>query len=451
MTNNGSNNIQYAGGFNIASIGHQHIRVWVNLSFVADIAVTASNGIQIQVISGSGTCYYTVGGSDTYGGGWKQFVIYTGNTPTSGSTPSGTVTTVGLQVNTIAKPRNVPANCYVDAWYYGDGFVVTGGTSGDEIDWSHIAAIDATNAYGICTRIDDVYFLAGDIKIGNGATATWFKSGQKIQFKDLPVSATLYNITFQGSGCTATISGGAWGAAGTQNYKVTASDTAPTVTISGVQLAKSGAVVFAAGQSITNCVFDNCGQVDPSTSTFNTNTFSNYVGTLGALLWRDSSNTKDLVFINCDNGVQFTTTSTPKSFDNIIFDDSAGNFDVNNTSGIAVVVNLTNGSNANSYNTGNNLVTFASSVLLSLTVKDEAGSPIQGAFAYIDDDDISPYIMNTTTNASGLASATWTGGVVVGARWRVRLYGYKPFKIIADIGTINQNIPVTLVVDPQQV
>lgn len=451
MTNNGVNNIQYAtsnspgGQFSATNI---HIRVWINLAFVGNINTAANNGIQIQVVSVSGTALYTVAGSDTYSGGWAQFVIYTGNTPTSGSVPAGTCTAVGLTVNTNSKPRNQPANCWVDAWYFGDGYTVTGGTNGDELTWADIAAVDFVNAYGIVTNVDDVNFLAGDIQIGNGTTTTWFKSGEKCQFRDLAVSSTLYGVTFAGSGCTVDITGGSFGSAGNTNYNFDASDTSVTFTLTGVQFAKGNNIDFAAGQSVTNCVFDDCTQVDPSTAVFEGHTFRNATSS-GALLWRDSINTKNLEFINCANGVQFTTTSTPKSFDNIVFDDVGGNFDVNNTTASAIEVNLTNGSNANSYNGAGSLVTFASSVLLSLTVKDEDGVPIENAFAYIDENNQSPFIMNTTTNASGVASATWTGGAVVGATWRVRLYGYKPFKVIADIGTENQDIPVTLIVDPQ--
>ncbi len=60
--------------------------------------------------------------------------------------------------------------------------------------------------------------------------------------------------------------------------------------------------------------------------------------------------------------------------------------------------------------------------------------------------------MNTTTNvATGIASVSHTAGVIVGATWRVRKYGYKPFKVVADIpATGTKDIPVTLIADPQQ-
>ena len=141
-----------------------------------------------------------------------------------------------------------------------------------------------------------------------------------------------------------------------------------------------------------------------------------------------------------------------KSFDAIIFNDTstAGRYDVYNTSGTELNAELSNLSNADSYCLDGSTVIFQSSVLLSLTVKDEGGDPIVGAKAYIDNDDDSPYIMNTTTNALGVASTTYSGGAVSDAIWRVRKYGYKPFKAISDITASNKDIPVTLIADPQQ-
>lgn len=364
MTNNGVNNIQYAtsnspgGQF---SAVNQHIRVWINLAFVGNINTEANDGIQIQVVSGSGTALYTVAGSDTYAGGWSQFVIYTGNTPTTGSVPTGTCTAVGITVNTNSKPRNQPANCWVDAWYFGDGYTVTGGTSGDVINWDGIAALDIVEAYGIVTKQDDVYFTAGSISIGSGATATYFESGEKIQFKDLPVASNLYRITAQGTGCDYIITGGSIGAAGGQDYAYDCSDTDVTVDIFGVQFAKSSAVNFAAGQSIEQCVFDGCGQINPTTSTFRSNTISNYVGTLGSVLFpSNDSNFGNLTIINCDNGIEYgsgSDSSTP-ILDNIEFIDMVGQYDVNNTSGAAITLNIQNGGNGSTFNPAGDTVTF---------------------------------------------------------------------------------------------
>lgn len=449
QTNNGANDIYYTG-FTAADLSTVHLRLWFNISFVGNLSST--NPIQVYISDGTNTAYWAIDAS-AYAGGWSQAVVYTGNTPTSGTKPTGNSTRVGILFTTASKPRNVPANTWLDAWYYGDGYTITGGTSGDEIDWSHVAALDKTEAYNIVSVFEDVYFFAGDVTVGSGATTTYFSSGQKVQFKDLPVLSTLYKVTFEGSACNIDIAGGSYGAAGTQDYLFDASDTGiNSFDLTGVQFAKANSVLFAAGESITNSVFDDCLQVDPSTSTFTGITFSNSVATDGSVLWpSDDTNISDLEFIICDNDVEIDASSDASpSFVNIVHDDNAGDYDVNNTSGGAVTVALSGTSNGNSY-TGS-AVTFSSSSTLKLTVKDEDGDPIGSAYAYIDDDNVTPFIMNTTTNATtGIAQVSHTAGAVSDATWRVRKYGYKPWVAIADVpATGTKDIPVTLIADPQQ-
>jgi len=116
-----------------------------------------------------------------------------------------------------------------------------------------------------------------------------------------------------------------------------------------------------------------------------------------------------------------------------------------------LTINKINGANPTiGFPDGDAITKIQASLTLSMTVKDESGTEISGALAYIDDDDTSPYIMNTTTNASGVAQTSYTGASVVGSRWRVRKYGYKPYKQLVDIGSSDISIPVTLIADPQQ-
>jgi hypothetical protein len=379
MTSTGANNIQFAtssapgGQFAVTNI---HIRFWFYLEFIGDISILANDGIQVEIVSGSGTALYTISGRDVYDGGFVQAVIYTGDTPTTGSIPSGTCTAVGLTVNTDTKPRNVPSNCYIDAMYFGDGYTVTGGTSGDEIDWSHIAALDLIERYGIVTNIDDIYFLAGEVTIGSAVT-TWFKSGQKVQFRNTGGIASfdpgLFGIIFEGSGCRGEITGGAIGAAGTQDYLFDVSDSGiASYSMIGVQVAKANSVLFSAGQTISTSVFDNCGQVDPSTSTFTGNTFSNFadITTSGAMLFPpDDTNISNLNFVNCANGIEYDSgsDSTTPSFRSFTFDDVGGKYDVYNTSGSGVEIDIVDAGNANSYNPGGDTVTFNNFVYHNLT------------------------------------------------------------------------------------
>ena len=264
QTTNGNNDVYVSGSWDFST--DVTLRLWFNITYIGYLA--SSNKIQIFLYDGSNTAYYYITTLDNYSGGWAQAVVYTGRTPDSGTVNKSSITRIGMRFVTSSKPRNL-TNAYFDAWTYGDGYTVTGGTSGDEISWKEIADADKNNAYGIVEEINGVYFLAGDIKIGNGSTTTYFKSGDIIVFKDLLISSSLYKITFQGSGCNVDINGGAWSAAGTQRYDVDASTSAPgSFSLQGVQISRSSGLSFASGQTIKNCVFDDCYQTDPSTSTF---------------------------------------------------------------------------------------------------------------------------------------------------------------------------------------
>jgi len=361
--------VYVAGSWNFTT--GVHLRMWQKNTLTPYLQTMANNGIQILLGDASNTAYYTVGGSDTYGGGWVQFVLNTDSTPTSGTVNKAAITKIGFRFNVAVRPKNA-INLWMDAWYYGPGYTVTGGTSGDEIDWTHIAALDKVQAYGVTEIDDDIVFLTGDVRVGSGATATYFKSGQKIQFRNKPVSSTLYGVTFQGSACNVDISGGSYGAAGSQNFLFDASDTnLNSFTLTGVQFNKANSVLFSTGESITNNVFDNCGQVKPSTSAFTNNTFSNSVDTVGALLFpSDSGNISDLQFINNDISVAYDSNSddTP-TFTNFVFDDLG--YDVKSTDG-AITIVISGTGNANSYDPAGGVVTFSNPNWIKIIVKNES-------------------------------------------------------------------------------
>jgi hypothetical protein len=403
-----SQDVYVSGSWNLSA--GVHLRLWMKNTISGYLQTETNNGIQIFVYDGTNYDLWTVGGGDTYAGGWKQFVVDTASTPTSGGSANhASLTRIGIRMSVHTRPKNA-VNLWLDAWYYGPGYVVTGGTSGDEIDWSHVAALDLTNAYGIITRIDDIYFSAGDIKIGNGATTTYFKSNQKVQFKDLPVASDLYAITFQGSACNVDIYGGSFGAAGSQNFLFDASDTnINSFSLTGVQFSKVSNGYFSAGQTVTNSVFDNCGQVDPSTSTFTGHRFTNSTDTNGAVLWpSDDTNINNLQFSICDLDIEYdaSSDSTP-NFVNIVHDDNPGDYDVNNTSGSAVTIPLSGTSNGNSY-TGST-VTFEASVTLSFKVTDAVtGGDIQYARINIVNASTKAQLYQIETNSSGVATQAHT-------------------------------------------
>lgn len=412
LTSTGANDIYVSGSWNFST--DVHLRLWINATTSPYLATLANNGIQIFLYDGTNTAYWTVGGSDTYAGGWRQLVVYTGNTPTSGTVTKSSVTQIGMRFNMASRPKNA-VNTWLDQWTYGDGFTVTGGTSSDPITWSGIAAQDAANAYGIVTEQDGVIFLAGKVTIGNGATATYLEDiGDVLVFKNLSVSSTLYQIIGQGSGCDIEINGGILTAAGSQNYTFDMDEsTLNGFVMTGKQVAKANAVYFKAGQDVQSNVFDACGQIVPTTATFKYNTISNYVGTDGAVLFpTDDGNFANITFINCDNCIEYDATGDASSptLTNIVFDDVSGNYDINNTSGSALTLANTGTSNGNSYNPGGSSVTFEGSVTVTVVVKDTSNVVINDAQVRVTRDSDSAVIINTATNVSGIATSSYNYG-----------------------------------------
>lgn len=420
QTTNGNNDVYKAGSWDLTA--GEHLRCWVNSSAAPAYALTeASNGLQLWISDGTNTAYWTVGGSDTYAGGWTQFVVYTGNTPTSGTVPTGNTTQIGFRMSTGSKPRNVPANLWVDAWTYGDGYTVTGGTNGDEIDWSHIAAIDEVSAFNIVSIAEDtdnLFLLAGDIKVGSGATSTYFKDlGQIANFKDLSVSSTLFNIAYQGTGCNVDVDGGTYDASAAQTFSYDTSNAdLSSFSLKNKTLSSGGTTIFKAGQSVTGCTFDartsitvpntissskfiSCGLVTVTGNVtdcdFTNSTTAASVLTSDLSKVSGSSFTSDgsnhAVELSSIGGGSMTWDVTTSGYvagatGSPVTPSSTGNEDVYvNVGAGTLTINVASGASIPSIrSTGATVNVVAGQVTFTLTVLDlDSGLPIENAMVYI--------------------------------------------------------------------
>lgn len=217
---------------------------------------------------------------------------------------------------------------------------------------------------------------------------------------------------------------------------------------------------FSSRSRIYDTTFRRTANIDQSTAVFDGCLFENctdpitlYVNDLDKIdncEW-ESNGSNHAIYLDAESAGG-TYSMSGNTFVNYATDNGAtGNEVIKNESGGLVILNYTAGDKPSVYDVGDSSTSVLSSVTISLTVKKENGDPLVGALAYIDDPgNTAPFIMNTTTNESGIASVGWGGGPVVGAYWRVRKYGYKPFLAVSDIGAANKEIPVTLIVDPQQ-
>jgi len=463
----------------------RHLYIWAQSITAGFLDTIANGGLRICIEDNSGNQgYWYVGGRDTYFGGWARFVIDCDSTPTANNGTNPTISTtykVGFAFKGIAKSK-LAENALIDLVQWGSStshaLAVTGGTSGTPLTWEDILTADKalSKPTGIIRKVGGVYFLQGPIRFGDTGTGdTYFKDTNKIVvWENTLASASYYDILMIGNATGVTSfqlgnvsgsginqfgsGGGVITAAGAHKWTIDAETNAANIdafNLYGVSALNSGIIQMSGtAQEAISTTFDACGQLQPNGATILNCNVLNNVDSTGAveMLDADDDNITYCLFRNCTNGIYFPSGQTAtRDFVGLNFDDVGSKYDINNASGSAVTVNNTAGSNANSYNTGGSSVSFPSTVQLTMTVKDEAGAVVVGAYAYIDDNDNSPYILNTTTNASGIATVAHSAGAVTGSRWRIRKYGYKPFKLIIDIASVDISIPVTLVADPQQV
>lgn len=119
-----------------------------------------------------------------------------------------------------------------------------------------------------------------------------------------------------------------------------------------------------------------------------------------------------------------------------------------NTSGLAITVVRGGTSNPTTYDSSGSVVNFSSSIDIDIHVQDSDGNDIATALVYIDENDETPFLINTTTDANGDVSTVYSGAVTSGTL-RIRKYGYKPLvapvSLLVDVDRID-----TLQSDPSQ-
>lgn len=273
------------------SMANQHVRCWINFTATAFLDVEANSGMEFYMTDGSNTAYWVVFGSNTYLGGWKNVIVDFEGTPSSGTKPTGNVTSWGFRFNRTAAPRQ-SINTWVDALRYGDGYIITGGTSGDRITLDNVYTVDAASSYAVVDRYEGIYLASGKLTLGNGATTTYINwANSVLLFVAAKVHAGLYGIVGQGSGCTVTITASVLQAAGlldNQRFIVDMDDAnLAALTFTNNFLTRASTIYFKAGQTCTGNTFDNCGQITAGGANLSGSIVKNYEGTAdtAAVVW----------------------------------------------------------------------------------------------------------------------------------------------------------------------
>jgi len=406
-----------------------HIRMWMIHTFVSNLETKTNGGIQLYVKDTSNNYnYYYVSGSNQHSGSWELLQADLANPDVDGSANLAVIEEFGWELVHATAARNI-TNTWWDYCVFGTGYEVKGGTDVDPITWDTLAAADLAAGYGVVTLDRGVFFVNAEIILGDtvGTDDCYFDgSDALVVFYSANESATLYKIVGDGNGTGDTeiiIDGTVIKSASNRFAFDMDATNLGALSMAGTKLDHAGLSFFKSGQSITGGVFNDCLQVDPGLSTFNTNSFKNSVATDGAVLWpTDSTAIHTLTFAICDNDIEYDSSSdaTP-AFLNILHDDEAGDYDVNNTSGGLVTIPLSGTSNGNSYNPGGDTVDFEASVTLTFHVIDEeSDADIEDARINIVNAATKAELYQIETNASGIATQSHTYAGEVGIEGWIR-------------------------------
>jgi hypothetical protein len=455
------------------------IYIWMRTSTPGLCDTRANGGQRIIVGSGATTpgdaagvwSAWDVDGSDSIiaTDGWVCYVIDPQSTASAtfgGGVNTAAVTFIGgTQLSTTtAKGQNFG----VDQIAYGRGELYVSGTvttTGEGFKEIAAVAYDSarTNRWGIIQVRRGIIFVKGKIIIGHATSNTTFSStGETVVFEspsydnntnvvqsipDASVGGTTgvdgktsyLGLAFQGGSGTTTISMGTivgtdGGRSGTRFdvpvnadmttpvntlATITASDATMSLSLYATNFSGFRGQVDLTGTGIDDddcfgCTFNACGRVDSNMEIRNTNFINSAASsTDGAYIWTSTTNLSACVFANNSRAIVFeSSTGTPFTFTDMTF--GGNTTDVRNESGGAITLNL--------FNTTNPITTENIDPLtLEILVQDPDKDPIQDAQTSIFLLN-SPYtqLMNEDTDASGIASESYTGSVPVDVVVRVR-------------------------------
>lgn len=411
----------------------RHVRVWIQFTAINKLDTEAGSGMEFFMYDGTNTAYWVAFGSDTYFGGWKNFVLNCDLSPESGSFDKTIVRRWGFRFNRTAAPANV-INTYVDYIRYGDGYYATGGTSGDEISLDSIRTVDIASGYGIIDRSEGVYYGYGALTIGNGATTTYFEMlNEVLVFVSAKVATGLYKIVGAGSGCNINIQNSVMRSSGstdTTRFIFDMDDTnLATFTMNGSLLMRAGECRFKSGQDVSGNTFVDCGQILAAGADLTGSSVKSYAGAANTscLIWDVNTDCDgyldDMSFekgTNAHHAIEFGTTSpTSLTLRGVSFsgfnasnsqNDSA--LHVKRTTGTVTISVIGCSGDITYKSEGATVVISVDPVTLSVHVQDsETGDAIVGARVLVTAGDIGPkpyHASVTITRSSSTATVSHT-------------------------------------------
>lgn len=435
-------------------------RGWVNTVNVPYMQPESSNGYQLLVWDGTTTEYKVMFGSDTYSGGWFN-VVWDMDTFTT--LTAANIRRWGVRGNHATNAKNV-INTWIDVMRYLDGFSMVGGTSGDKVRLLNIATLDKTNAYGVLSEYQGVYYSTGTVQFGTGATTHYFEmDGQVLIFIQKPVRTGLYKISGVGSGTNIVIKGSVLRSTGTTDSTRFIVDFSEA-NLAALQftdnlVARASTVAFKAGQTVTGNTFNDCGQITHGGADMRGCTVFGYEGAAdsAALVYNVNADPAgemdDMTFTKgtaATHAISFGTTSpTTVTLNGLTFNGyNASNGQNDSTLYFArttgtVTVNLSGVTGNVSYKSAGATIQLVNSTTLTLT---GLKNPTE----------VRVFKAGTTTEIAGqesVTTGTFSTGIDAAANPSVDIaimsLGYQNLRLLNISTTSDTSIPIQQVIDRQ--
>ena len=454
------------------SLVGRRISTWMTAP--ASVAATSAGGYRIVIGDGTNTRAYYVGGGDVAAfsqNGWFCFTLDGDSLPTGFAQLAGSsqpnlsaLTLVGIGFNITTKAVGNSPNVFWDIMQVGTGITVAGGTSGNPGIFDEIVAWDeqTTTATGTIRKIDEgVYGVQMRLTFGATGAASHFEDKNALVFfEGVPSGTDFYRLTVQGSASHTNVfrlgerlgSGEASiGVAGVtiqsaRPWQLIADSTNSTIELFGCTIRGASQGVALRGEA-RSCTFDANGQINPNNALMRKNTISGATVTTGALLWNASINIQDCDFNGNNRAIQHAAAGT---FTYIALRFSGNTHDINNTSGGAVVVNASEGSNPATFL---GTVTINNTKNFTFTVVDAAGDPQTGYEWRLYIKDPTPGIIGdielageeVATLSTQTYSYNYAGDELV--MLQIIEHGFEEYLARYTLGDADQNVTVRLVTE----
>lgn len=319
----GINDIYVSGSFDLSRT--RHLRIWLMTAVFKELETLANGGVQFFVYDGTNTGYYTVGGRDTYPGGWMNYCVDLSRAVDEGVKPNmSAITRVGVRIRMWTAPKNAQ-NTWVDFFHLADNLLCS--DTAAPFDLEDIYNADVAGGWGIVNKISGVYFLTGGLEL-----AGFSDSGQAVVFEDRPVNSALYTLKTHGDFQLGTKVGSA-GVSGlalrTQRldqpvkFKLEcAGASTDDFRIYGATIVDAGDLTLPADsvtREVLNTAFEACGKVAVNSSVVENCNFISSDATAVELPSGNVHKLKNSNFINNVNGVEIPNVGTYTFADNTSF------------------------------------------------------------------------------------------------------------------------------------